>query len=268
LFIRDLPRLSVDIDLTYLPIESRQDSLSNISDAIIRIANDIERGIPSTKVQFARPDAQVAKAVVQTPSVRIKLEPNLIIRGHIFATQTLDLCATGQTDFEQFCQARLLSTAEIYGGKLCAALDRQDPRDLFDVKMLLDEGPLDKSLRRAFVIMLASHNRPMNEVLSSPVKDLAAPYENSFRGMTRDLVPLSDLYDAHERLKNILPSSLDDAERQFLISLKEGNPEWGLLELPQVQELPAIQWKLQNIRMMDPAKRIEALRNLEKVLAR
>jgi len=32
LFVRDMPRLSVDIDLTYLPIDNRKKALSNISE--------------------------------------------------------------------------------------------------------------------------------------------------------------------------------------------------------------------------------------------
>lgn len=46
LFVRDMPRLSVDIDLTYLPVQDRKASLAAIDAAMKRIAALIERGIP------------------------------------------------------------------------------------------------------------------------------------------------------------------------------------------------------------------------------
>lgn len=37
LFVRDMPRLSVDIDLTWLPVEDRATSLAAINAAMLRI---------------------------------------------------------------------------------------------------------------------------------------------------------------------------------------------------------------------------------------
>lgn len=51
LFYRDLPRLSVDIDLTYLPIKDRDDSLAEINEAMDRIAASIEGGIAGARTQ-------------------------------------------------------------------------------------------------------------------------------------------------------------------------------------------------------------------------
>ena len=55
--------------------------------------------------------------------------------------------------------------AELYAGKLCAALDRQHPRDLFDVHILLKGAGVASPIRRAFTVYLAAHNRPMHELL-------------------------------------------------------------------------------------------------------
>ncbi len=60
----------------------------------------------------------------------------------------------------------VLSFADLYGGKICAALDRQHPRDLFDIKLLSEARGLNEEVSQAFVIYLASHNRPMSELLS------------------------------------------------------------------------------------------------------
>ena len=51
LFYRELPRLSVDIDLTYLPVKDRTESLVEINDAMDRIAAAIEGGITGAKAQ-------------------------------------------------------------------------------------------------------------------------------------------------------------------------------------------------------------------------
>src|SRR5450432_4041795 len=50
LFVRDMPRLSVDIDLTYLPIAPRPQSLKAIDAAMKRIAAAIRTGIRGTRV--------------------------------------------------------------------------------------------------------------------------------------------------------------------------------------------------------------------------
>jgi predicted nucleotidyltransferase component of viral defense system len=54
LFLRNMPRLSVDIDLTYLPVKDRASSLKEIDTAMHRIAKEIERGIQGAKVNAAR----------------------------------------------------------------------------------------------------------------------------------------------------------------------------------------------------------------------
>jgi predicted nucleotidyltransferase component of viral defense system len=76
----------------------------------------------------------------------------------------------------------LLSPEEIYGGKLVAAMDRQHPRDLFDVRELFEHGGVTPEIRRAFVVHLASHNRPLHEVLFPQPKDIRLAHEGSFAG--------------------------------------------------------------------------------------
>ena len=49
-FVRDLPRISVDIDLAYLPIRERDVSLGDISNALVRISQGIGSKIPETMI--------------------------------------------------------------------------------------------------------------------------------------------------------------------------------------------------------------------------
>jgi hypothetical protein len=144
----------------------------------------------------------------------------------------------------------VLSPNDIYGGKLVAALDRQHPRDLFDVLQLFANEGITPGIRRSFVVYLASHNRPIHEVLFPTELDIARDYEQTFRGMTADPVELSELLSARSRLFSEIPKSLTRDERRFLISLANADPQWNLLGVEQAQRLPAIKWKVQNLRRL------------------
>jgi len=104
-------------------------------------------------------DGQVIRATVETPEATIKIEPNTIFRGCVYPTLNRDLVGTAQQRFGLYVRVRTLSTADLYGGKLCAALDRQHPRDLFDVNVLMETDGITPEIRRAFVVYLAGHNR-------------------------------------------------------------------------------------------------------------
>jgi hypothetical protein len=168
--------------------------------------------------------------------------------------------------FGRSATMRIVSLADLFGGKICAALDRQHPRDLFDVHGLFQHEGLTDDIRRGFVVFLASHDRPMNELLTPNRKDLKQVYADQFSGMTLDPVPLAALEEARERLVTEINAELTAAEREFLLSLKRMEPKWELLGLPGVERLPGPQWKLYNLRKMDPAKRKVAEERLRQKL--
>lgn len=265
LFLRDMPRLSVDIDLTYLPLnELRETALLKISSALARIAATVKKAIPGAKVQEARarePD-RITKLVVAVGRTRIKIEPNEVIRGSVFPAEERELSPRAEEIFELSVTARMLSVADLYGGKLCAALDRQHPRDLFDVKILLENEGITDETRKAFIVYLASHDRPMNELLDPVRKDIRRIYESEFAGMTVEETVYEDLIVARETLIATLKKELTNAEKAFLISLKEGQPKWDLLGAKDIERLPGVQWKLLNIRKLGKEKHTEALEKL------
>jgi predicted nucleotidyltransferase component of viral defense system len=266
LFVRDLPRVSVDIDLTYLPLKPREEVLTDISEKLLLLKNDIEKHINGTKVRTNKTAGYIIKLSVSTPDAAIKVEPNLILRGAIYPPVFMDLCPAAQKHFGSFASVSSLSIPDLYGGKICAALDRQHPRDLFDVKLLIDETGITPEIRRAFVIYLAGHNRPINELLSLNLMDIKHLYNNQFAGMTRDTVTLPVLQKLQKELPGLLVQSLDNDERQFLLSMKHGEPEWGRLGIDNLEMFPSLQWKLMNIRKMDSTKRMSELRKLQKIL--
>jgi len=267
LFVRDMPRVSVDIDLTYLPLKPRDEALTEINDALLSIKNDIERRIPGSHVQTSRVQGQVAKLLVSTSDAIIKVEPNLILRGSIHPPRSMDLCQAAQKHFNAFVRMQTLSIADLYGGKLCATLDRQHPRDLFDVKLLLDDTGITPEIRRSFVVYLAGHNRPMNELLSPNHLDIRSLYDDQFRGMTQEEVPLQELQQLQRKLSGMLVQSLDGDEREFLLSMKRGEPEWIRLGIENLNQFPALQWKLININKMGSAKSKAEFKRLQEILS-
>lgn len=268
MFMRNLPRLSVDIDLTYLPIEDREYSLNVIDRTLETIRTKLMATIPDVRVTRVVPKGirSASGLVVSTREAQIKIEVNTVIRGSVFPPTELDLCEQAQEEFSADVSIQTLSKADVYGGKICAALDRQHPRDLFDVMVLLQEDGVTEDVRQSFVVYLASHDRPMSEILAPTWKDLSKVYETDFRGMTLEDVPLSKLLETRNQLLEIIRGTLSDEEKYFLLSIKRGEPEWQLLGIPGINKLPALQWKLLNIKRMPPAKKEIAYERLEATL--
>lgn len=267
LFLRDLPRLSVDIDLTYLPVQNRATSLAEIGAALERIARDIERILQGMRVQLRRQDGQVIKLFVARGGVQVKIEVSPVLRGAVRTPVRRSVSPAVAAEFGEV-EALVLHTHDIYAGKLCATLDRQHPRDLFDMRRLLESEGIDDDLLEVFVIYIASSVRPFAELLAPIRQPLATIFEEQFRGMALMPVTLSELEETREQLIAEIGQRLSERQRQFLLSFKNGEPDWALLNLEGVAELPAVRWKLQNIRQMKPAKRQVALDRLRAVLYR
>ncbi|MNF88340.1 hypothetical protein D3C84_708330 [compost metagenome] len=161
----------------------------------------------------------------------------------------------------------VLHRDELYAGKLVAALDRQHPRDLFDVWQLYESGAITNGMVECFVVYLAGHNRPIHEVLFGNDKDVGDEYERAFVGMTEIEAPLEQLLVARRRLREEMPERLTQAHRDFLYGLAMAEPDWSLLQCAHAAELPALRWKLSNLetfrkrRPQDFAAQAEALRS-------
>jgi len=271
LFIRDMPRLSVDIDLTYLPIEPREQFLKNITSALNTLAHNIkEKGEGRYQVDevFTKEPRQLSKLIVSNNTTKIIIEPNFVLRGSVFECETHELCQRAQDEFLNFFTIKTLSFADLYGGKICAALARQHPRDLFDVKILLENEGLTESVRQAFVIYLASNSRPIHELLNPKpnLQDTRRIFEEGFIGMAVEEVSYDQLIDIRYKLIELILKSLTANERKFLLSIKAGNPDWQLIPIAGLDKLPGLRWKSLNIAKMDVEKQKIALDKLKKVL--
>lgn len=264
LFHRDMPRLSVDIDLTWLPVGDRQSAIAGISDRLAMIDREIRRTVPYAQVSVIAGESP--KLLVATRQGRIKVEPNTTLRGGLFPPVVSELCAAAQAAFELYMRVNRLGDPDLYGGKLCAALDRQHPRDLFDVMPLLNDGGIATEIRQAFVAYLAGHRRPMAELLAPRPAHIEEIFTHQFAGMTSEPVALDELHAARNELFRWAATSLTEKERRFLLSVKQGDPEWSLLPIQGLSQWPAIQWKLLNVRRMTPKPHRAALEKLRAVL--
>ena len=189
------------MDLTYLPVAGRSESLADIDTAMKRIAERIRVEQPRTRVHEAAlaNDGAVNKLFVRDGNVQVKIEVTPVTRGCVYEPETRTVSERVEAEFG-FAETQLVSFADLYGGKLVAALDRQHPRDLFDVRGLLANEGIEDTLRTAFVIYMLSHNRPMAEVLAPTRKDISGEFERGFSGMTEVAVTIDDLVQAREQL--------------------------------------------------------------------
>ncbi|WP_290478768.1 nucleotidyl transferase AbiEii/AbiGii toxin family protein [Hyphomonas sp. UBA1923] len=268
LFVRDMPRLSVDIDLTYLPVQSRADSLEAIDAAMKRIAIASGSGSPAEDIVPASPNKEgaVTKLLARGNGVQIKIEVTPVLRGCVFEAEERTVMPAVEDVFG-YAEMQVVSFADLYGGKVVAALDRQHPRDLFDVRDLLANEGITDDLRRAFIVYLLSHDRPMHEVIGPTRKDIGQEFERGFAGMTKEPIDLDELLNARESLINAVVGEMPEDHKAFLIGFEKGSPDWSLLGIEHVPELPAVQWRQLNLDKMSSHARSQLVEQLERKLS-
>ena len=265
-FYRKMPRLSVDIDLSYLPIQNRQVSLDKIDYLLNEITRDIKRSIPEASIESSQSEGSINRLTVSTKNATIKIEPNLVIRGSVYPAIEKTIAPSVSEYFELSARSQVLSLADVYGGKICAALDRQHPRDLFDIKLLLENEGITQNIKNAFIIYLISHPRPMVELLNPNFIPIESLFYQEFEGMTFVSITINELLRVREALVKEINSQLSEKDKQFILSIKSGNPDWHLSPVAKVAELPAVKWKLVNIRKMSKARHHSAYSKLETLL--
>lgn len=168
----------------------------------------------------------------------IKIEVNPVLRGSVHPVLDMELSESAASEYG-YAKIQVLSFEDLYGGKICAALDRQHPRDLFDIHYLLENEGITEEIKNTFLVYLISHSRPIIELLDPGLQDISAMYEMEFKGMTRDELSISELYNARDAMIKEMHRLLSDNDRKFLLSLKNGNPQWELFAFPKAAELPA-----------------------------
>jgi hypothetical protein len=269
LFKRDMPRLSVDLDLVFIDHRTEREAALAIIEQDLRSAAALlgKRGFQTR----AAADTSETKLLVERDGIQVKVEVNYVMRGTLHPVRQASLAARARETLMADLELPVVSLEDLYGGKLVAAMDRQHPRDLFDVMQLyLNEG-ITPGIRRAFVAYLACHNRPIHEVLFPSLRDISLDYRNTFQGMTAEPVALDALLHARGRMIADLQAGLDSDERSFLLSLARNETDFALLGIEHLGQLPGMRWKVLNLDQLaraNPKKLKAQAQELEELLER
>lgn len=264
LFLQNMPRLSVDIDLIYTEIQERGESLRIINELLKKIQIEIEGTLPNTK---ARHDPGKCKLFISNVTAQIKVEVNMVKRGLLGEAEVLGLCNKAQDEFDTYCEVPVMPTGQLLGSKLCAALARQHPRDLFDVKYILEKEGVNEDIKTGFLLALLSSDRPIHEVLFPTLQDHRQTMVKQFDGMTGETFTYDDFESTREQLIKEIHQSLTDTDKIFLIGCTNLSPNWSIYNF---EYFPSVQWKLLNLQKLkdfNPEKFSEQLEALSKNLS-
>lgn len=252
LFVNDLPRLSVDIDLTYIPLEDREESIKHINEALLRIAEKVKTVLKGVHI-IARLD--ICKLTCEYHGRQIKIEVNQTKRGIIGGEPIImPLCDKAQELFGMYVEARIVPMTLLYGGKIAAALSRQHPRDLFDVCHMT--MPIEDA-KAGFLFNVLSSDRPIHETFAPNLIDQQQAMQNQFEGMTDIPFTYGDFEQTRKDLITNVKALLTDKDKQFLTFFELGEPDWSLFDYPEFADYPSVKWKMQNLaklKQSNPAK--------------
>ncbi|MEM6812709.1 MAG: nucleotidyl transferase AbiEii/AbiGii toxin family protein [Pseudomonadota bacterium] len=232
-------------------MEDRQATLQNISDALERIKKRIEAKLPNAKIAHK---SDIGKLLIRADREEIKLEVNLVGRGTIETPAKMMLCEKAQEMYDTSSVIQIVPLGQLYGGKICAALDRQHPRDLFDIKLLIENEGFVDSIKKGFLLSLCSSDRPIHEVLVPNLQDQRQAMENQFTGMSEITFNYDDFEETRRMLIEHIKQSLNDNDKAFLLGFNNTEPDWTYYDFKQ---FPAVRWKLQNLKKfkdVDPEK--------------
>ena len=263
LFVRDMPRLSVDIDLTYILDDNRQQARENIINALSNIKRYIEQLNPDANITL---QVEEMKLIITTSTALVKIEVNQANRGVIDSPIEMTLCENAQNEYGVFCAIPVVRMNQLYGGKICAALDRQHPRDLFDVKILLENEGYTSEIKEGLMLAILSSNRPISELLWPNFVNQEQALKNQFARMTNLPFSYKDFEHTRFEMLKLIHESLNDKDKEFLMAFKQGAPNW---EIYNFERFPAVQWKLKNIirlKNQNPEKHKNTVDKLELVL--
>lgn len=268
LFEHDLPRLSVDIDLTWRPTHGFAEDAAAIDNALNMLADALRTQSKTMRVQPSASQGSqgITRLIVSRGRALVQIETTPVMRGTVHPVREMDVRPVVEEAFG-FASAQVLSFADLYAGKLAAALSRQHPRDLFDVGLLLDDKRADRMLWYTFLVYLTCSPKPAWEILVPQMpKNFEDIFQAHFKGMTSEPVTAHELLKYRERLLVRLAEWIDEPSREFLLSVEDEQPEFGLIGLPQARELPGVKRKLQNLGRRSEDKRRADRLQLEQAL--
>ncbi|MGN0236693.1 MAG: nucleotidyl transferase AbiEii/AbiGii toxin family protein [Lepagella sp.] len=245
LFIKNLSRLSVDIDVTYIPLEDRASSLNHINEALLRIAEKAKRSFRDIRII---PRLDICKITCERQGCQVKIEVNQTKRGLVCGEAKLyPLCAKAQDLFGMEVDARIVSLPQLYGGKISAALSRQHPRDLFDVNQM------DISLsevKEGLIFCLLGSDRPIHESFSPNMIDQREAMEKQFVGMSDIPFSYEEFEETRSNLIEGINNIITEEDKRFLINFEELSVDIENCPYSSFFKYPSVKWKIQNLQKL------------------
>ncbi|OAV65983.1 hypothetical protein Barb6XT_02173 [Bacteroidales bacterium Barb6XT] len=226
----------------------------------------LKKRIPTIRFSDQQRATEELKLICAIPEATVKVEVNQINRGLIAEPCKMVLCDKAQEVFDRFCEVPTVSIGQLWGGKINAALDRQHPRDIFDVKNLFNEIGYSDEIKTGFLFFLLCGNRPMHELLSPKDTDQRVVFDSQFNGMTDYAFSYEEFDEIRNQLSFKIRKSLTINDKEFLLSFAKGEPIWKDADYSL---FPAIRWKLFNIQKLrenNPHKFQEQIGLLEKTI--
>lgn len=242
LFVKDMPRYSVDLDITYLPVREREESITDINRLLRELKGQIEKSIPGIKVIHK---TEIWKLLCTKEGATVKIEVNGTKRGIIGQVEDKELCAKARAEFNMSCRAKIVPFSQLYGGKIAVALSRQHPRDLFDCKYM-DITSFDQ-VKQGLIFCLLGSDKPIIESLQPNPVNQNETLENQFRGMTDIHFDYESFESTRAELIRLVNENLSDIDKEFLLSFEMGNPDWSKCCAGDLSRYPSVKWKIQNI---------------------
>ena len=266
LFHLNMPRLSVDIDLTCVPFsDSRTEDLNKIRQSLENVKSNLKIRFPNIRFEDEKRAEEELKLYCTKDNLTVKVEVNQINRGLIFKTCTKLLCSRAEKEFDKFCEIKTVSVGQLWGGKLNAAMERQHPRDIFDIKNMLNTIGFTEEIKQGFLFFLLCGKRPIDEILNPHFSDQRVIFDSQFSGMTNEEFTYEEFENIRKQLVGIIHNSLTDSNKLFLLSFANGTPDWADFDY---SNYPAVKWKLLNInklKMINSTKHIESVKKLEQL---
>ena len=263
LFLKDLPRYSVDIDLTYIPLSDRTESLADIN---MHLQSICEKAKKAFKGMHIVPNYSTCKLLCEYRGKQVKVEVNQTKRGLVGGDAvTIPLSDKAQNEFGLYCEANIVPLTQLYGGKIAAALSRQHPRDLFDVKFM--DFPLTEC-REGLIFCLLGSDRPIHESFAPRLIDQREAMANQFEGMTDIPFTYEEFEATRSKLISDVNQLMTEEDKQFLVSFEKGEPQWDGYEFEYFKDYPSVKWKLINLAKLakqNPQKLVEETSKLEEL---
>lgn len=262
LFYYDMPRLSVDVDLTFIPFGDRKKDIKCIRLKLLELSACIKRSLPHVAIKEPVSEEDELKLYCTFEGSLVKIEVNTINRGVFGDVKILPLSNMAQKEFKSYCEMQIVPIAQLLGGKIVAALDRQHPRDLFDVRKILASPGYSDDIHKGFMFCLLSSKRPFHEILKPGDVNQMAVMESQFSGMTDEDFSYNTYENVKRKLLKKVIAHLSEHDKALLTSFTSGDPVWPEKDLSC---FPGIRWKLLNIRKLKTSNKIKYQHQLDQL---